>query len=94
MACMLDAELDGYPQLFRDGAELHQLFLIEGCVLAINGDEIIGVLAQNILEAFAVCSDRGRDSYNDLSLVDALLQQVLRWHVHLLSNLQCVLREK
>src|SRR5207245_10585829 len=77
MACMLDAELHGDIQLLGNGTELHELLFVEGCVLAINGDEIIGVSAQNILEPLAVGRDRGRDTNDDLPLVDALLERVL-----------------
>ena len=77
MACMLDAELHGDIQLLGNGTELHELLFVEGCVLAINGDEIIGVSAQYILEPLAVDRDWGRDADDDLSLVDALLERVL-----------------
>jgi hypothetical protein len=74
MGCMLDAELDGYLQFLRYGTELHQPLLIEGRVLAIHGDKIIGVFAHNVLQPLAVGGYRGRDAYDDLPLVDALLR--------------------
>ncbi len=84
MAGMFDAELHGDIQLLGNGAELDELLLVEGRVLAINGDEIIGVATQYILEPLAVGRDRGRDADDDLPLVDALLERVLRWHTYLL----------
>jgi len=81
---MLDTKLHGDIELLRNSTELDKLLFVEGRVLAINGDEIIGVTAQNILEPLAVGRDWSRDANDDLPLVDALLERVLRWHAYLL----------
>jgi hypothetical protein len=77
MACMLDAELHGDLHLLRKSAELDEPVFIEGRVLTINGDKIIGVAAQNIFEPLAVGRDRGRDANDNLSLTNALLERIL-----------------